>query len=213
VWNRTRSAEEIRADFDRTFASESLPSGLVHYFRGAGPWGTLKGGAHVEKVADSPSLLSPEQARALVAKFAKYRALANEEGDLEKGKTIFTSACAVCHSVGGQGGQIGPVLNGAAANGLETLLRSVLTPNAAMEAGYRTFHIELKDGDTLEGFLVSQDKDTILLRQPNVEDQRIGKDKVRQAGYTQKSIMPEGLFEGMPEEDVRNLLAYLKTLK
>jgi putative heme-binding domain-containing protein len=213
VWNRTRSAEEIRADFDRTFAGESLPSGLAHYFPGAGPWGTLKGGAHVEKVADSPNLLSPEQARALVAKFAKYRALATEEGDLEKGKTIFTSACAVCHSVGGQGGQIGPVLNGAAANGLETLLRSVLTPNAAMEAGYRAFHIELKDGETLDGFLVSQDKDTILLRQPNVEDQRIAKEKVRQAGFTQKSIMPEGLFEGMPAEDVRNLLTYLKTLK
>ena len=56
----------------------------------------------------------------------------------------------------GQGGQIGPVLNGAAANGLETLLRAVITPNAAMEAGYRTFRIELKDGDTLDGFLVSE---------------------------------------------------------
>jgi hypothetical protein len=96
VWNRTRSADEIRADFDRTFAGESLPSGLVHYFPGAGPWGTLKGGAQVEKVADSPSLLSPEQARALGAKFNKYRALANEDGDSKKEKrcSVPSAPCA-----------------------------------------------------------------------------------------------------------------------
>jgi putative heme-binding domain-containing protein len=213
VWNLARTPEEIRNDFDRTFAGEPLPSGLVHYYPGSGPWGALKGGAHVEKVPDAPALLNSEQARALVGKFAKYRAMANDSGDFEKGKTIFKSTCAVCHSVNGQGGQIGPVLNGAAANGLETLLRAVITPNAAMEAGYRTFRIELKDGDTLDGFLVTQDKNTILLRQPNVEDQRIAKEKVRQAGFTQKSLMPEGLLEAMPEPDVRDLFAFLKTLK
>src|SRR5438477_12954291 len=57
VWNRTRSPDEIRADFDRTFVGEVLPSGLVQFFPGVGPWGTLKGGAHVVKVAESPNLL------------------------------------------------------------------------------------------------------------------------------------------------------------
>jgi putative heme-binding domain-containing protein len=213
VWNIARTPEEIRNDFDRTFSGEPLPSGLVHYYPGAGPWDALKGGAHVEKVPDAPALLNPEQARALVAKFAKYRAMASEPGDLEKGKAIFKSTCAVCHSVNGQGGQIGPVLNGAGASGLEPLLRNVITPNAAMEAGYRAFRIELKDGETLDGFLVSQDRNTILLRQPNVEDQRIPKEKVRQADFTQRSIMPDGLLEAMPEADVRDLFAYLKTLK
>jgi putative heme-binding domain-containing protein len=213
VWNLARTPEEIRNDFDRTFAGEPLPSGLVHYYPGAGPWGSLKGGAHVEKVPDAPTLLNPEQARSLVAKFAKYRAIASEAGDLAKGQAVFKSTCAVCHSVNGLGGQIGPVLNGAGASGLEPLLRNVITPNAAMEAGYRTFRVELKDGDTLDGFLVRQDKDTILLRQPNADDQRIPKEKVRQAGFTQKSLMPEGLLEAMPESDVRDLFAYLKTLK
>ncbi len=213
VWNRVRTPEEIRADFDRTFEGEPLPSGLVHYFPGSGPWGPLKGSAEVRKISDAPSLLNPEQARALVGKFAKYRAMASESGDLEKGKTIFNSTCSICHSVAGQGGQIGPVLNGAAASGIETLLRSVLTPNAAMEAGYRSFHIELKDGETLDGFLVSQEKDMILLRQPNAEDQRIPREKIRQANFTQRSIMPEGLLEAMSDSDVRDLFAFLKTLK
>ena len=39
------------------------------------------------------------------------------------------------------------MLNGAGASGVETLLRNVLTPNAAMEAGYRAFRVETRDGE------------------------------------------------------------------
>lgn len=213
VWDRARAAEDIRADFDRTFSGEPRPSGLVHFFAGAGPWGELKGGARVEKIFDAPALLRGDQAREQAARFAHFRNLAGKAGSLEKGKTMFASACAVCHSVGGQGGQIGPVLNGAAASGTEAMLRAILTPNAAMEAGYRNYRVELKDGDILDGFFISEDESAILLRQPNLEDQRILKSKVRRAEFTQKSLMPEGLLDAMHPEDVRDLFAYLNTLK
>jgi putative heme-binding domain-containing protein len=213
VWNRARSAEEIRADFDRTFAAESLPSGLVYHFTGAGPWGPLKGGARVERIFDAPVLLTAAQAQEQAARFTHFRNLAEKGGDLEKGKAVFTSACAVCHSVGGQGGQIGPILNGASASGMESLLRSIVTPNAAMEAGYRTYRVEFTDDEVLEGFLVSEDENAIVLRQPNLQDQRIARTKIRRAEFTGKSLMPEGLLDAMHPEDVRNLFAYLKTLK
>ena len=213
IWNRARSVAEIRADFDRMYAGEPLPSGLVHYFSGAGPWGKLSGNARVEKIFDAPPLLTGAQAREQAARFAHFRNLAEKGGDLEKGRAVFVSACATCHTVGGQGGQIGPVLNGAAASGIETLLRATLTPNAAMEAGYRNYRVELKDDDILDGFLVSEDANTIVLRQPNLQDQRIAKEKVRRAEFTRNSLMPEGLLDGMHPEDVRHLFAYLKTLK
>jgi putative heme-binding domain-containing protein len=213
VWNRARSAEEVRADFDRTFAGEPLPSGLTHFFTGAGPWGALKGGARVEKVFDAPALLTAAQAREQEGRFAHFRRLAEKGGNLEKGKAVFATACSVCHSVGGQGGQIGPVLNGAAASGIETLLRATLTPNAAMEAGYRNYRIELTNDEIIDGFLVSQDDSSVLVRQVNKDDQRIPKNKIRRAEYTRQSIMPEGLLDGMHPEDVRDLFAYLRTLK
>ena len=118
-----------------------------------------------------------------------------------------------CHSVGGQGGQVGPVLNGAGANGVEALLRNVLTPNAAMEAGYRAFRVELKDGDVLDGIRVSEDKDAIVLRRPNMEDTRIPQSNVKRAAFTKMSVMPEGLLDALKPEDVTDLFAYLKTLK
>jgi putative heme-binding domain-containing protein len=115
--------------------------------------------------------------------------------------------------VGGQGGQIGPVLNGAGAMGIEGLLRAVLTPNAAMEAGYRAFRVELKDGDLLEGLLVAQDKDAIVLRRQNSEDLRVSQQEIKRSGYTRVSLMPEGLLDAFQPEDVTDLFAYLQTLK
>jgi putative heme-binding domain-containing protein len=97
--------------------------------------------------------------------------------------------------------------------GVEALLRNILTPNAAMEPGYRIFRIELKDGDMLDGMLVSQDKDAIVLRRPNADDARLAQKDIRKAGFTKSSMMPEGLLEALKPEEVTDLFTFLKTLK
>jgi len=213
VWSRARTADEIRRDFDRSFEGEPRPAGLAHYFTGTNGWGAVRASAKVEKTADYPPLLTPAEARELAGRFAKFRDLAEKSGDVGHGKAIFTSACMTCHNVGGQGGQIGPVLGGAGAMGTEAVLRAVLTPNAAMEAGYRVFRVELKDGDVLDGLLVSQDNDAIILRRQNTEDLRIPRNTVKRTSFTRMSMMPEGLLDGLKAEDVSNLFAYLRTLK
>ena len=129
------------------------------------------------------------------------------------GKELFVATCQQCHSVAGQGGQVGPVLNGAGAMGVESLLRNLLTPNAAMEPGYRVFRVELKDGDVLDGIRVSEDKDAIVLRRPNMNDTRIAQQDVRKAAFTKSSMMPEGLLDPLPPEQVTDLFDYLKTLR
>jgi putative heme-binding domain-containing protein len=212
IWDRARTAAEIRADFDRSFGGEPKQA-LVHYFPGAGPWGQLRSGARVTKTPDFPPLLSPAEARTVAEKFAKFRLLAEQAGDTARGQTIFRAVCAGCHRVGGQGGQVGPVLDGAGALGMEALLRNILTPNAAMEPGYRMFRVELRDGELVEGIRVSEDAAAIVLRRPNVEDARIAQKVIRKASFTKLSMMPEGLLEGLKPEEVSDLLAYLKTLK
>jgi putative heme-binding domain-containing protein len=82
-----------------------------------------------------------------------------------------------------------------------------------MEAGYRRFRVETRDGEVQEGLIVSQDDNVIVLRQPNTEDLRIPRNQIKRAGFTKLSIMPEGLIEGLKPQDVSDLFAYLKTLK
>ncbi|HXT41694.1 MAG TPA: LamG-like jellyroll fold domain-containing protein, partial [Candidatus Angelobacter sp.] len=212
VWNVCRSPDEIRASANVSMDRNSLTSALLYHGSGDS-WGKLQGGAHIERTGDLPPILTEIEARALAAKFAQFRELANKSGDLTRGQQVFVSTCGVCHAVKGQGGKIGPVLDGAGANGIESLLRNVLTPNAAMEAGYRRFRVETRDGEVQEGLFVSQDDNSVVLRQPNTEDLRLPRGNIRRAGYTRLSIMPEGLIEGLKPEDVSDLFAFLKTLK
>ncbi len=212
IWSRTRTDDEIRNDFDRSYEDVSKPAGLVFYAPGAGPWGKLQSGARVAKTSDFPPVLTTAEATALDAKFAKYRALADKPGDATKGKTV-TLVCQACHTIAGQGGNLAPNLSGAGAMGVEALLRNIITPNAAMENGYRLFRVEMKSGDLIEGFLASEDKDAIILRAPGAQDRRIARGDIRASQFLRRSIMPEGLLDTMTPEQVSDMFAYLKTLK
>ena len=212
IWSRTRTADEIRNDFDRSYEGVAKPSGLVFYAPGAGPWGKLQSGAKVAKTSDFPPILTAAEATALDAKFAKYRALAEKPGDVAKGK-VAAQTCQACHTIAGQGGNLAPNLSGAGAMGVEALLRNIITPNAAMENGYRLFRVELKSGDLAEGFLASEDKDAIILRAPGAQDRRIARADIRASQFLRRSIMPEGLIDTMTPEQVSDMFTYLKTLK
>lgn len=211
VWDRCRAADEIRADFDRSYEGKTSVPHLVHYFSGTN-WGTLRGNAKVKMTLDAPPLLMPAEARVQTEKLAKYRALAEQPGNANHGKQLAT-ACLACHTIQGQGANIGPNLSGAGAMNIDALLRSLLTPNAAMEAGYRTFRVELNDDEILDGFLVSQDTEAVILRIPNAEDRRIPRSEIRRTTFLRRSLMPENLLESLSDADATHLLAYLRTLK
>ena len=151
-------------------------------------------------------------AEKLDKQFAHYSELGHKKGNLENGKAL-SAICMACHTTGASGGQIGPNLSGAGAMGLEGVLRNIMTPNAAMEAGYRIFRVELKSGDIVDAFFVSEDKEACVVRQPGVQDRRIPKKEVRNTHYIRRSLMPEGLLDALNDEQVTDLLSYLMTLK
>lgn len=212
VWNRARTPEEIRATFDRSLADQRNTPGLVLLATGADAWGKLRKGAKVMKTSDFPPLLTAAEAAALDERFAHFRRLAETPGDAEKGK-LLAAVCQACHLMGNAGTNLGPNLSGVGAMGTEGILRNILTPNAAMEAGYRIYRVELKSGEIVDAFFVSEDETGVVVRLPGVQDRRIAKAEMRGARYLRRSLMPEGLLDGMAPEQVSDLFAYLKTLK
>ena len=93
------------------------------------------------------------------------------------------------------------------------LLRNILTPNAAMEPGYRVYRVELEDGEMLDGFRVSEDAEAIVLRRPKLDDIRLPQAAVRKASFIRMSMMPEGLLDPLQPGEVGDLFAYLMTLR
>jgi putative heme-binding domain-containing protein len=212
VWNRARSADEIRAEFDRSYVGDDArPASLVSV-HGGDSWGELGGDARVEPALDAPALVTADELITRAEKFARFRGLAAAGGNPDNGRHLFTSRCLTCHQQGGQGGKIGPVLDGVGATGVEAILRNVLTPNAAMEGGYRSFRVLTKDGRIVQGMLVSRDADAIVIRQPDTADIRIPTKDVARADFLPISLMPEGLLESMSAQEVSDLFAHLASL-
>lgn len=209
VWNRQRTAQEIRQNFDRSFAGTARLDGLIYYNAGGDKnWGELGKGASIARTTDLPPLMTLEQATALDAKFAKYMALGRKGGDVQNGMQL-AALCTSCHVIDGKGGEIGPDLSGAAQMGLEAVLRNILTPNAAMESGYRIYRVEMKSGEMTDAFFVSEDKDAVVIRQIGQPDRRIPKNEIAATRFIRRSLMPEGLLDGLSEEQAADLLAYL----
>jgi putative membrane-bound dehydrogenase-like protein len=209
LWNRERTVEEIRVASDRSLSVHT--PGLV-FTSAAGGWGQLQAGARVVKSSDFPPILTGDEAATLDAKYAKFRALAEKPGDVEKGK-VAAALCQACHLFGATGGNIGPNLSGVGAMGTEAILRNILQPNAAMENGYRIYRVELKNGDLIDALFVSEDKDAVIIRLPGSDDRRIARKDIRETKYLRRSLMPEALLDTFTPEQVTDLFAYLKTLR
>jgi putative heme-binding domain-containing protein len=214
VWKTARSPQEIRATFDRIVVPALAGSALAFSStdRLKPELKNLFGkGARMAKTIDTPPLLTEEQAKALDTKFARFTALA-PKGNAANGKAL-SALCMACHQIGSAGGQIGPNLSGAGAMGLEAVLRNILTPNAAMEPGYRIYRVEMKNGDLIDAFFVSEDKNATIIRVPGQQDRRLDKKDIRSTKYIRRSLMPEGLLDALQNQQVADLLAYLMTLR
>jgi putative heme-binding domain-containing protein len=210
VWNVARSADEIAASFRRTFAGEKIEH-LILLATGDGPWGKLSGAARVVRTLDAPVLLDAAAQAKLDGKFARFKSFALLRGDARRGAEVFAATCMSCHALHGEGAKIGPPLDGVGLRSIDSLLRAVLTPSAAVESGYRLLRVETTDGERLEGLLASQDEHAIVLRRQGREDLSIERTSVRRMAFDSRSVMPDGLLESLPTTDVTALFAYIAT--
>lgn len=130
------------------------------------------------------------------------------QGDAAKGKTLFAAACAACHKLYGEGGQIGPDLTGGDRHKLSYLLENILDPSAIVPADYRMSVFKLKDGRTITG-VIPQQTEKVLTVQTPAERLTVEKSQIAEQQQLPMSLMPEGLLAALGEEQVKHLMAYL----
>jgi putative heme-binding domain-containing protein len=137
-------------------------------------------------------------------------------GDPNLGQQLFLAkaTCATCHRVGEHGGLVGPDLTkiGAIRSGRD-LIESLVAPSATFAQGYEPYLVTLKDGDSLSGVRVRQSDDTFVLRDASGNEVRLEPAQIDNVRRSQVSIMPEGLLAAVGPEEIRDLLAYLQSLK
>ncbi len=156
-----------------------------------------------------------DEEKAFKERLEKYMAIAEKRsGDPEKGKTIFQSTCLICHKVGNNGQDIAPALDGSGNRDDEALLTAILDPDAAVEGGYELFRVIKKDNSTLEGYLYQRADNGITIAVMGGNKIFIPEaDIKRTQALGGRSFMPRGLIDRYSDEEVANLLAYIRMLK
>ncbi len=128
--------------------------------------------------------------------------------DKSAGRAVFARTCAICHRLYGEGADVGPDLTGSGRANLDYLIDNIVDPSAVVSADYRLNVATLKDGRVLNGFVTSK-SDTTLTFKTVAETQSIARADIQSLQELSTSLMPEGLLEALPAEDLRNLIAYL----
>jgi len=138
------------------------------------------------------------------------------QGDPAKGEKVFRGAltnCFSCHSIGAAGGKVGPDLS-AVGTGLpmDMVIESVLWPNRQVKEGFNTTAVITKNDVIYQGFHASEDKQTLILRDPARDELiRVPIADIR-ARKEVGSVMPEGLTNGLTHAELRDLIRFLSDL-
>ncbi|MEN2283405.1 hypothetical protein AAGF08_14765 [Algoriphagus sp. SE2] len=134
------------------------------------------------------------------------------EGNPKNGKTLFQT-CLMCHAVGNQGFDFAPALDGSSSRENEALLTAILNPDAAVESNYSLYRVTKNDGSNIEGYLVKKDERGTTLGFMGGSKQFIQASEIRFEGHLiGRSFMPKGLIDNFSDEQISDLLAYIKTL-
>ncbi|MFN3486920.1 MAG: hypothetical protein ACK44W_15755, partial [Planctomycetota bacterium] len=152
----------------------------------------------------------------VLARLARYEALLSG-GDPARGREVFfgrRAGCGACHAGGPEGGKVGPDLTriGAVRAGRD-LLESILFPSSTFAQGYEPYVVRTEDGEVFSGLLARQTEQTVVLRDAVGAETVLPRRRIRDLRRGAASAMPEGLERNLSEEEFRDLLAFLRSLR
>jgi putative heme-binding domain-containing protein len=142
---------------------------------------------------------------------AHYQDVVKMPGNAFQGKILFQANCARCHMPRIQGGRVGPDLSGINNKTKEELLTDILNPNYAIEPTYINHVAITKDGYIYDGIISNETPGLITMRSgAESGDQTLLRGNISEIRSSPVSLMPEGFERTLKEEDIANIIAYLR---
>ena len=136
--------------------------------------------------------------------------------DFENGKAMFTaSLCISCHIMRGEGGVAGPDLTQLGTRfSYKDMLVAIIDPSKTISDQFGATVFDLKEGGSVVGRIISQDNDKYVISQNPFAPQitrDVLKKEVLHTRVSEISPMLPGLINRLNPEELKNLLAYLKS--
>ena len=165
-----------------------------------------------EQVAELTKGLPPSEKR-LDDLIKKRQGVHQGQARPEARAQIYAKSCAACHQVGGQGGKVGPNLDGIGTRGAERLLEDVLDPNRNVDAAFRARVLNLVDGRTVTGLMLRVEGKVVVMADAEGKEVRVPEADIEKNTVTNLSPMPANFDTAVSEADFVHLLGYLLELR
>lgn len=137
-------------------------------------------------------------------------------GDRNRGARIFynneSAACVRCHTIDGNGGNVGPRLSNIG-NQLtrKQLLQAMVEPNARIAPGYGSVSVTLKNGVNIQGVLVESTDTQLTIREGDGSTHVINKKNIAKQVNAPSSMY--SMVDRLDLHQLRDLIAFLNEQK
>jgi putative heme-binding domain-containing protein len=130
-------------------------------------------------------------------------------GDAAAGKALFAARCAACHTLFGEGGKVGPDLTGYDRRNVNDMVTNVVDPSAYIREEFAAFRVKTKAGEAYVGLIVERAGDRLTVADAAGQRTTVARADVADERALTTSLMPEGLLDGLRDQEVRDLYRYL----
>ena len=136
-------------------------------------------------------------------------------GSAEKGRGIFfghaQAQCSKCHALKQVDKQVGPSLEGIAKrHSREYLLQSIVDPQAEITLGYGIVTVQLAEGRTVSGTLISKVENSITVKLPDSSLESFAASEIKSQSKPVGTMPDPKTILNLRQ--IRDLVAYLATM-
>lgn len=163
------------------------------------------------------SFLTPSQVSSIAAYVKTLGRVEPEEipGDASRGEGLYASLdCGLCHTLGGEGGILGPILDDIGARRSAAHLRQALIePEASVPSGFLQLRVVTNDGRTLTGVRVNEDGFSVQFRDFAGELHSFWKDEIESLDKQWQRSPMVSYETRLTAGQTDDLVAYLVSLR
>ncbi len=132
------------------------------------------------------------------------------KGDGNHGHAVFQKNCITCHTFAAEGKLVGPDLTGIRNQPADVILLHIIVPEYEINPIYTCYNVETKGSEAYTGLLGAETPTTITLRMAQGIDQQIPRAEIASMTTSRLSLMPQELEKTMTQQELADLLAFLK---
>ena len=91
------------------------------------------------------------------------------------------------------------------------LLGNIIEPSGVIQDDYKLVVLTSRDGRIYSGNIIEENDRQVTMRIVGQDQVKISKSDIQSREVMEKSMMPEGLLNNLSEEEILDLVAFLKT--